>query len=282
MSVSDSATSQPDEVGRTVDAGGIATNYHDEGHGEPIVLLHGSGPGVSAWANWRLTLPALAGRYRVLAPDLVGFGYTDRPAGLSYDRRTWLRHLLDFLDVLELDRVSVVGNSFGGALALWLASEHPDRVHRLVLMGSVGLQFDITPGLDAVWGYEHSLDGMREIVQYFAYDRSRLTEDLVRMRYQAASRPGVAEAFAQMFPAPRQDRVDALAVDDEALRRLPHETLVVHGREDLVIPVEVSHRLSRLIDRCDLHVFGRCGHWVQIEAHERFSALVAEFLTAGV
>src|SRR5581483_7019382 len=100
------------------------------------VLIHGSGPGASAWANWRLTLPALAAQRRAIAPDIVGFGYTARPAGFSFTRASWLDHLVKWLDALGIERCDVVGNSFGGALALALAAEHGARIRRLVLMGA--------------------------------------------------------------------------------------------------------------------------------------------------
>ena len=222
--------------------------------------------------------PGLSANHRVLAPDIVGFGYTDRPDGFEYRRENWVTHLLGFLDALELPQVSIIGNSFGGALALWLASTHPERIHRLVLMGSSGVGFHLTPGLDTVWGYQPSPAAMAEVMHYFAYDQSRITDDLVQLRYQASIRPGVAEAYSSMFPAPRQRWVDAQVLPDDDIARIPHDTLVVHGRDDRVVPLETSLRLSRLIDRSELHVFGRCGHWVQIEAGERFVELVNTFL----
>ena len=127
----------------------------------PALLIHGSGPGVSAWANWRLVIPALARDRRVIAPDMVGFGYTDRPEGIQYNMDTWVRQALDLMDALGLEQVDLVGNSFGGALALALTIRAPKRVRRLVLMGSVGVPFPITQGLDAVWGYQPSLEAMR-------------------------------------------------------------------------------------------------------------------------
>ncbi|MGE0747881.1 MAG: alpha/beta fold hydrolase [Rhodospirillales bacterium] len=271
------SASQNPEVGKTVAAAGIATNYHDVGAGPPVVLLHGSGPGVTAWANWRLVLPKLSPQFRVLAPDIVGFGYTGRPAGARYDMDLWVRHAVGFLDALELDRVHLVGNSFGGGLALRLALEHPDRVGRLVLMGSSGLDFPITPGLDAVWGYEPSFEAMKRLAELFAYDRRIVTDDLVRSRYEASVRPGYHESYAAMFPAPRQRHVAALASPEAALAALPNEVLIVHGREDQVIPMESSVRLHRLIPRSQLHVFGHCGHWTQIEQNARFCRLVADF-----
>lgn len=267
------------EIGDTVVVNGIRTNYHDMGSGDPVVFIHGSGPGVSAWANWRLTLPALSERFRVLAPDVLGFGYTERPPETRYDLDTWTGHLVGFLDSLGLERVSVVGNSFGGALALHLATRHPRRVDRLVLMGSVGVSFPLTAGLDAVWGFEPSLSNMRALLDVFAYDRSLVNDDLARMRLEAATRPGVHEAFSSMFPAPRQDSVDALTIDEDLIRAIEQPTLVVHGRDDQVIPVSNSLRLHELIVDSQLHVFGPCGHWVQIEHADAFNRLVSDFLS---
>ena len=269
------------EEGRTVDAGGVRTNYHDRGDGAPVLLIHGSGPGVSAWANWRTVLPALARQRRVIAPDILGFGYTERPREAVYRPDSWLDHLLGFLDALDLPRVSVVGNSFGGALALRLATEAPERVDRLVLMGSVGVPFPITPGLEAVWGFEPSLDAMRRLLRWFTFDPSRLTDDLAELRLAAATRPGVHEAYRSMFPAPRQAMVDALAVNPERIAALPHPTLLIHGRDDKVIPLTSSMRLFDLIPHAELHVFPRCGHWVQIERADRFAGLVDAFLADG-
>ena len=116
------------EVANRIAAGGIETNYHDEGRGPAVLFIHGSGPGVSAWANWRLTIPALATSYRLIAPDMVGFGFSDRPKGVEYRKETWVRQAVGLLDALGIDKAHVVGNSFGGAIALAMAIRHPERV----------------------------------------------------------------------------------------------------------------------------------------------------------
>lgn len=265
------------EIGQRIEAAGIMTNYHDQGEGTPVLLLHGSGPGVSAWANWRLVIPVLAQHYRVIAPDAVGFGFTERPAGVRYDMDTWVSHAVGLMDALGLQQVHLVGNSYGGALALALTIRHPERVNRLVLMGSVGVPFKITEALDRVWGYEPSIEQMRAMLDIFAWDRSLVTDELAELRYRASIGPGIQEAYASMFPAPRQRWVDALASPDEAIAAIAHETLIIHGRDDQVIPLETSLRLSQLISRSQLHVFGRCGHWTQIEHNARFNRLVADF-----
>ena len=267
------------EIGKSILANGIQTNYHEHGQGEPVLLIHGSGPGVTGWANWRLTIPALAENFQVIAPDIVGFGYTERPADVLYNMETWLNHILGFMDALGIEKAHVVGNSFGGGLALAMAIRAPQRVERLVLMGSAGLPFTLTEGLDRVWGYTPSIDNMRGLLDLFAFDRSRVTDDLARMRFEASIRPGIQEAFAQMFPAPRQNSVNSLASDEVAIKALPHTTMIVHGREDKVIPLASSYELFSMIQQAQIHVFGQCGHWTQIEHATRFNKLISDFFT---
>ncbi|MFC6673910.1 alpha/beta fold hydrolase [Marinobacterium aestuariivivens] len=272
------ATNTNPEIGRLIDVNGVRTNVHDVGTGAPVMLIHGSGPGVTAWANWRLTIPELAQERRVIAPDMLGFGYTERPAGNGYGLDRWVEHVVSVLDALNIEKTDLVGNSFGGAVALAVAIRHPARVRRLVLMGSVGVSFPITDGLDAVWGYEPSLETMKGLLDIFAYDRGLVTDELAELRYNASIRPGFQESFSALFPAPRQRWVDALASPEADIRRLPHETLVFHGREDKVIPLASSLTLADWIPNAQLHVFGHCGHWTQIEHADRFVRLVGDFL----
>lgn len=270
------------EVAQSLTTGAFRTNYHDRGEqvagAPPVVLLHGSGPGVSAWANWRLLLPELSRQRRVIAPDLVGFGFTDRPAGFDYTMDAWVGQVEALFDGLGLAQADLVGNSFGGALALAFAIRHPQRVRRLVLMGAVGVPFEITPALDEVWGYTPSPSNMRAIMDHFAFDRSLVTDELAELRYRASIEPGFHESYSAMFPAPRQRWVDAMASPEADIRALQHETLIVHGREDRVIPLQTSMTLVEWIPRAQLHIFGRCGHWTQIEHADRFARLVEDFL----
>jgi 2-hydroxy-6-oxo-octa-2,4-dienoate hydrolase len=120
---------------------------------------------------------------------------------------------------------------------------------------------------------------MRRLLDTFAYDRELVTDELAELRYRASVEGGVQESFSAMFPAPRQRWVEALATPEERISAIPHETLIVHGRDDRVIPLENSIRLLGLIERSELHVFGRCGHWTQIERAAEFNALLARFLT---
>lgn len=271
-------TTRP-EIGSRITANGIETNYLEAGDGAPIVFVHGSGPGVSAYANWRLVMPKLQDSFHVYAPDMVGFGFSERPDGIHYDIATWTDQFIGFLDAVGLDKVHVVGNSFGGAIALRAATTHPHRVDRLVLMGSVGVPFPITEGLDAVWGYEPSFENMRGILDYFAYSRELVNDELAEVRFKASTEPGFHESYSAMFPAPRQQYVDAMVTPDADIAALQCRTLIVHGREDRVIPLANSYRLLELLPNAELHVFGHCGHWTQIERAAEFSTLVRNFLS---
>ena len=275
-----SVTASP-EIANRLRVGPCSINYHDVGQGDAVLLIHGSGPGVTAWANWRGVIPALSAGARVVAPDMLGFGYTQCPADWRLGPDIWVESLVTLLDELGLGQVNVVGNSFGGAIALALARRHPQRVRRMVLMGSAGLSFPITRGLEEVWGYEPSLQAMRKLMEVFAHDHRLINDDLVRMRYEASIRDDVQERFSRLFPAPRQQGVDGLALSEQDVRALAHETLLIHGRDDQVIPLEVSERLLRLLPRAQLHVFGECGHWVQIEKAQAFVRLLADFLAEG-
>jgi pimeloyl-ACP methyl ester carboxylesterase len=272
-------TTELAEIGKSIPAHGIGTNYLEVGSGDnTVVFVHGSGPGVTAYANWRLTLPAMAEHVHAYAPDMVGFGFSDRPGGITYSVQTWADQVIGLLDALGIERTSLVGNSFGGAIALRVATQHPHRVNRLVLMGSIGVPFPITEGLDRVWGYQPSFENMRSILDIFAYSRDLVNDELAEVRYRASIQPGFQESFGSMFPAPRQRWVDSMVIPDDELRALPHETLIIHGRDDKVIPLSNSLRLLELIEKSQLHIYGRCGHWTQIEWADDFNDSLVKFL----
>ena len=261
-----------------INAAGITTNYHEKGSGSPVLLLHGSGAGVSAWVNWRLTIPELAKHFRVIAPDMVGFGFTERPDNFTYNMDNWVKHAIGILDTLNIKKTSVIGNSYGGSLALALTIRYPERVNKLVLMGSAGVHFELTEGLDKTWGYTPSLENMKELLDILAFDRRLVTDELARLRYMASIRPGFQESFEKMFPPPRQDGIAAISSKEEDIRAIDKETLIIHGREDRVIPKGNAHKLFSLIQHSQLHIYGRCGHWTQIEHTKRFNRLVTDFL----
>jgi len=271
-------TTENPAIGKDVEANGIRTNYLESGSGdEHVVLVHGSGPGVTSYANWRLVLPVLGEDFHCVAPDMVGFGYSERPENPDYSVQTWADQTLGVMDALGIERAHMIGNSFGGAIALRLATQHPERVDKLVLMGSMGVDFPITEGLNAVWGYDGTLEGMRSVMGYFAYDKELTGAELAQVRYEGATQPGFQESFSSMFPEPRQRWVEAMTTPEKEIGALPHRALILHGREDQVIPLSNSYKLEELLDNADLGVFSHCGHWSMIERTDDFNRLVRDF-----
>jgi pimeloyl-ACP methyl ester carboxylesterase len=261
-----------------IDAGGIATHYLEAGSGDPVVMLHGSGPGVSATANWHNNIGTLAKHFRVLAPDIVGFGDTERPEEIVYSLRTWTDHVWAFLDAHGIERASIVGNSLGGRIAMQLATDQPDRIAKMVLMGAPGVGMTPTDGLAALRAYEPSHRAMRDLLRnYFAVDPTMITDDLVRIRYEASVANGAFDAYQAMFTDPRH-KGSELGITEDEVRAIATPTLLIHGREDKVVPLGVSVTMLGLFPNADLHVFSACGHWTQIERAEEFSTLVANYL----
>lgn len=270
-------TEKRPEIANSIRTGSFMTNYHDLGTGYPVVMLHGSGPGVSAWGNWNKVFGPLAENFRVIAPDLSGFGYTERKDDDVYNMNNWVQQTIDLFDALGIEKAHLVGNSFGGALALSMAVKYPERVDKLVLMGSMGVSFPITYGLDRVWGYEPSIPEMEDMLDLFTYNHSFATPDLIKTRYESSIQPGFQESFHAMFPEPRQKGVEMMAANENYIRDIENDTLIVHGREDRVIPLSNSYQLLQLIKNAQLHVFGKCGHWTQIEHSEEFATLLLNF-----
>jgi pimeloyl-ACP methyl ester carboxylesterase len=263
---------------RTIDAGGIQTSYLEAGAGQPVVMLHGSGPGVSAMANWQHNIGALSQRFRVLAPDIVGFGATQRPDDIVYSLRTWTDHVWAFLDAHGIHETAIVGNSLGGRIALQMATDRPDRITKMVLMGAPGVGMTPTEGLAALRAYQPSHNAMRDLLRnYFAVDPAMITDDLVAIRYEASIADGAYEAYRAMFFDPRHAGSE-LGISAEEVRAITTPALLVHGREDKVVPMQVSVTMLGLLPNADLHVFSACGHWTQIERADEFSALVADYL----
>jgi 2-hydroxymuconate-semialdehyde hydrolase len=267
------------EAGAYREVKGINTFYHHAGSGRPVVLIHGSGPGVSAWANWRLVLPELSQHFAAYAPDIIGFGKTDKPANCAFTHEDRVNHLINFIETLPTP-VRLIGNSMGGGLALAVAVRRPELIERMVLMGSVGVSFPITEGLAEVWGYTPSLEKMRRLIDLFAYNKALVTDELAKLRYEASIQPGYQEAYAKAFPAPLQQHVEAMSIAEERIRQVQTPALVIHGREDRIIPMEVGVRIYRLLPRADMHIFGQCGHWTQIEKTADFNTQVIRFLQA--
>jgi 2-hydroxymuconate-semialdehyde hydrolase len=270
-----------------VEVAGVSTAVIDTGTpvgaaAPPLLLLHGSGPGVTATANWRAIIPAVSGSRRVIAPDQLGFGGTATGQRRTYGRAAWTDHALALLDTLNIGPIDIIGNSMGGAIALSIAVARPQVVRRMVLMGSMGVAMALPQGLNAVWGYTPGIEQMRRVIGLFAHNRDLITDELVEMRYQASLDPPVRDSWEAMFPEPRQRWVDDLALSGAELAAIRSPVLMVHGRDDRVVPWRSSsaHLLDLLPD-ARLHVLSGCGHWTMIERTADFLAVVQPFLAAA-
>jgi len=265
-------------IGKTLMAAEHETNYLEAGSGKPLILLHGSGPGVSAWTNWGKVMPELAGNFRCIAPDIAGFGFTEFKSDSQYDIKLWVKHLTGILDALEIERASFVGNSFGGALSIGLALFAPQRVNKLVLLGTPAGEFEQTPGLRSAWEYEPSMENMERSMRLFPFDQSIITEEMIRTRFEASARPGAQDALRKLIPKPNTEGPTIVkGFPAASLAKIEAPTLVLHGREDGVVPVECGLLSARTIPNAQLHMFGRCGHWVQTERRAEFLNLVKTF-----
>lgn len=265
------------EIGQFAQTGGYRTNYHDHGSGPAMLVLHGSGAGVCAWANWRTFIPALQDRFRIIAPDLVGFGYTETPADFEFRfMDSWVEQIVALLDSLGIAKAHVVGNSFGGSLAMWLAWKHPDRIDRLVLMGPGGWPARVNENLELLWDFEPTADHMRRAMSAMAWNQDLITDELIAMRLKACARPGALDHFKRLFPAPRQRWLDAQVLPIHALQSITHPTLLVHGRDDRVVDPQVSWNLHQHLPNSQLHMIAKCGHWTMIEQGVLFRKLVAD------
>jgi len=256
-----------------------------------VLLLHGSGPGASAWSNWQSAVETFSKDYFTIAPDLAGFSKSAAPAFpdtvLGW-MDLWFDQLLDLLEHFGCSHVNLVGNSLGGAVALHLLLRRPEMFRSVVLMGSVGAPFQLTQELDFIWGFydSPSEEKMARLISWFAYDEAFLGDrlkEIAAMRFKAAMDPAVREAFSAMFPAPRQRHIDDLRIPEADLRQIKQPVLLVHGKNDYIVPVETSHYLlEHLGGPVQMHIYGRCSHWTQIEFRESFEYLLAGFFKGAL
>ncbi len=260
-------------------------HYHEAGAGEVVVMLHGGGPGASAWSNFGPNLPVFAKRFRTLLVDQPGFGSSDKPEITEQFFTFAADRLRDLFDELGIERAHLVGNSLGGGTAVRFALRHPDRAGRLVLMAPGGLGLNVfapdpTEGIKRLYQFAAPPGPSREKLATFlrtlVFDQSLVTDELVEERFAVASDPAALRAMASMGAS--------FAADPEAgmlwreAHRLRQRVLLVWGREDRVNPLDGALVALKVIPRAQLHVFGRCGHWAQLEKFAEFNRLTMDFL----
>jgi pimeloyl-ACP methyl ester carboxylesterase len=253
---------------------GHLTAMHDLGAGRAVLLVHGTAPGVSGWANWHSLAPILAADHRVLAPDLLGFGDSDKPTDVVYDALIWSGQLTALLDQIGIERVSVVGNSTGARIALQMAVDRPSLVDRLVLM-STRLHPSRSRAQDLLQAYVPDRTAMRTLLtECFASAGEPLPAELVEQRYQVSALPGAHQAMQSFFTTGSR----LPPVPAESLRTINNPTLVMHGREDRVVPFPDSVELAQLMPAADLLIFAGTGHWFATERAGLVNTVIAHFL----
>ena len=271
----------------------VTTSYGDivvaeAGEGPALVMLHGGGPGASGESNYHQNLPSLTQKFRVVLPDQPGFGASYRPTedDLETESITQITvgALFEALDRLGIERFHLLGNSLGGAAAIAMAQAQPHRISGLVLMAPGGgwLPFGPTPteGQREMFRYYNgggpSEKKMANFIRTMVFDHKQFGADVVRARYEASLDPSHIEFYHRYNAAfTKRHGMDPLWRD---LHKIAAPTLLLWGRDDRTITLDGSQIMLKHIRNVQLHVFGNCGHWVQLECQRDFERLVIDFL----
>lgn len=258
----------------------------EKGAGTPVVLLHGGGPGASGVSNYSRNIEALAEHFRVIVPDMPGYGRSSKGVDGSDPFGYLADHIRGMLDELGIDCAHLVGNSYGGACALRLALDTPHRVDRLVLMGpgGVGTTRGLpTQGLKSLLAYYGgdgpSVDKLRSFIRtYLVYDGDAVPDELIESRYRASIDPEVVANPPLQRPAGPKTLWRMDFTRDRRLTRLTTPTLVIWGRDDKVNKPSGARMLGNRMPNADVLVTANTGHWVQWERADFFNAVTAAFL----
>lgn len=257
----------------------IHVNEAGPADGEAVILLHGSGPGATGWSNFNHNIPALAQQYRVIAADMPGWGESDP---VSWQDRDHPTAVVDLMDALDIEKATFIGNSMGGGTTIRFGYEHPDRVHKLITMGSSnGAPALFGPagfseGLKLLQqGYrEPTVETMRRLVDVMTFDSTFATDELIQARADmVASHPEHNQNFLDGI-----GKRAIVELDHAKVTTIKAPTLLFHGRDDRVVHFENSLRLVQLIPDARLVLINRCGHWLQIEHAAEFNRMVLDFL----
>jgi 4,5:9,10-diseco-3-hydroxy-5,9,17-trioxoandrosta-1(10),2-diene-4-oate hydrolase len=268
----------------------LKLHFHEAGVGndKTIVLLHGGGPGASSWSNFARNIPVLAKNFHVIAVDQPGYGQSDKPT----EHPQYFVHsasaLHDLLDTLEISgRVDLLGNSLGGGAAVRFALDYPDRAGRLVLMGPGGLSVNLfapdpTEGVKNLgkFSYQPTRENLEAFLRIMVFDQKLITPELVDERFAAASTPESLAAAKAMGKSFSSGDFELGMLWREAYK-LRQRVLLIWGREDRVNPLDGALVALKMIPRAQLHVFGGCGHWAQLEKFDEFNRLATDFLLDG-
>ncbi len=287
--------------GSDADIGGLPVRYYDSGPASAgsggtgrgdagtIVLLHGGGPGASSWSNFGRNMPVFAKRFRSVMMDLPGYGGSAARPATGHFFTVAASALAGLLDELGVTKTHIVGNSLGGGTALRFALDYPDRVGRLVLMGPGGLTLNVlapdpTEGVRRLMEFAAppgpSREKMAAFLKIMVHDQRLVTDELIEERFAVASRPEAMAGMAAMGASFFGEHAEDGMLWREA-HRVKHEALLIWGREDRVNPLDGALIALKQLKRAQLHVFGGCGHWAQLEKFDEFNDLSLRFLAGG-
>lgn len=267
----------------------LRLHYHETGteHEETVLLVHGGGPGSSAWSNFKHNIPEFGKYFHTVAPDQPGFGLSDKPT----EHPQYFVHsssaLVALLDQLGIERAHLVGNSLGGGAAVRLALDYPDRAGKLVLMGPGGLSMNVfspdpTEGVAQLGKFAAPPGPTREKLATFlrtlVYDQALVTDELIDERFEIARQPESLAAMAAMGKSFMDPETYEQGMLWREAHRLRQPVLLTWGREDRVNPLDGALVALKNMPRAQLHVFGRCGHWAQLEKFDEFNRLAIDFL----
>lgn len=267
------------------DASGTAgLHFEEQGSGDVLVLLHGSGPGVSGASNFAANLPLFASHFRTIMLDLPGFGASPELEWTRPYPEHAAESVVKLLDSLGVEKAHVLGNSMGGWVGLEMAHSAPERVDRMVLMGPGGMFAEMfapsrSEGARRLFEFvdSPSREGMRAWVDTMVSDPAMITDELIEKRYDAAMAPGAIDRMRRIFAS-----LGIASTKPPLWSRtgeIPHKTLVTWGRDDRMLPLEGAFFATRRMPHADMHIFSDCGHWAQVERKSAFEKLTIEFLS---
>lgn len=265
---------------RTVVVDGLVTGYLDAGRGDPVVLLHGGEFGASADLGWERTIGALGELYRVLAPDMLGYGHSAKVVDFVDGRGMRIRHIARFCDIVGIESAAFVGNSMGAINLLTdLTSESPALpVNRLALVCGGG-RIQRNEHADALYDYDGSLEGMRRIVTALFHDPAYPSDDdYVRRRHESSIAPGAWEAIASARFRRPGVTPPATPSTDRAYERISVPTLVIEGGGDKLLPPGWAADIASRIAGAESAVVDNAGHCPQLEQADVVNALLLTFL----
>lgn len=273
---------------RTIETEKGTLHYHEAGSGPVLLLLHGSGPGVTGWANFQGNLSVFAAHFRTIILDMPGYGGSHPVEGNPVS--TTVEAVVRFMDAMGIDQADIVGNSFGGMVGAFIAAFHPARVRRFVTIGGIGVNVTSTfpnEGISRLLDFVE--DPTREKIvawlQSMVYDPAMVTDALIEQRLEVATRADTMETNRKMYSRAAVQAIQNNMHGPDATQLFAHlpkiqaPTLITWGRDDRVSPLDGALMPMRLIPNAELHVFPKCGHWAMIERKVEFESTVLAFLT---